>query len=153
MNFQGKCTSLYTNQRVSKYASGLSACPIAGFKHTNSLSRRWTAAACAAAIILRNSASRHYATTDSPSTTLECPNYCKNCSSVQGNSITQCFQLQCGRWRWTSTIHLFRGFPMKNKGNDGRKMKGQITTRYEHKSMAIYSSIENKLPSNVCNNS
>ena len=35
---------------------------------------------------------------------------------------------------------------MKNNGNDGRKMKGQIPTRYDHKSMAIYSSDENKSP-------
>ena len=85
MNFQAKCTSLYTNQRVSKYASGLSACPTAEFRHTNSLIRRWTTAACAVTIILPNSSSRHYTTTDSPTTTLQCPNYCNKCPSVPHN--------------------------------------------------------------------
>ena len=46
---------------------------------------------------------------------------------------SQCFQLHCGRWKLTSTIHLFRGFQKEKQRKGRRKMKCQITARYKHK--------------------
>ena len=125
MNFQAKCTSLHTNQRVSKHAWGLTSCPIAGFKHTNSLIRRWTAAACTAAIILPNSASRHYTTTDSPATTVECPSYCKNCSSVQGDPEKPMFPSTAQTTVWSLKTNIdCTPVPLISKGKTKQNSSG-----------------------------
>ena len=132
--------SLLLNLFIKKFRSSLewecwrpslSACAIARFKHTNSLSRRWTAAAS----ILPNSASRHYNTrTDSPLTTLECPNCCKKLlECIRGSREADVFNysvvVEDEHRLYTCSVD----FERKSKAKDGRKMKGQITTRYMHK--------------------
>ena len=88
-----------------------------------------------------------FTTTDSPSTTLKCPNYCKNCSSVairrsrQANVSNYGVVVEDEHRLYTCSVD----FQRKNKGKDERKMKGQITTRYKPKSYKIIITTQDKL--------
>ena len=85
--------------------------------------------------------------TDSPSTTLKCPNYCKNCSSVaikrsrKPNVSKYSVVVEDEHQLYTCSVD----FQRKNKGKDERKMKEQITTRYKPKSYKIIITTQDKL--------